>query len=168
MEDNGPAYPLPEAFEAGAIGATYPLPGTSTLRVQTAFPALGDLAAGKAVQSMADHLGFAFGYGSTGLPGFPDPFKRHDPKKENSLKGNGEHIRNALQGIKDNFGRGQNLTDFLKQSRLSDAQVAQLTEHLDSLVSELQNQGYMYEQFGPKLSGQILDLLKDVRYIPGS
>jgi RHS repeat-associated protein len=38
IQDSGPDYPLPEAFTPGAISATYPLPGISTIRIPTTAP----------------------------------------------------------------------------------------------------------------------------------
>jgi hypothetical protein len=109
---------------------------------------------------MADHLGFMFGYGPNGLPEFPDPFRRHDPKKTNAPKVNGDHIRNSLQGIRQNIGRGE-LHSYLER-HLTPNQLNELTHALDNLVQDLSSQGYFYEQFGADTSEHILFVLKEM------
>ncbi|MEO0249402.1 MAG: RHS repeat-associated core domain-containing protein [candidate division WOR-3 bacterium] len=156
----GPDYPLPEEFDpANPFGATYPLPESSTLSINSNI----FFAASGAIQSMADHLSFVFGYGPSGLPGFPNPFDRHDPQKSNDLKVNARHVRNALEGIQRNLGK-MDLRSYLQQE-LNAEQFSGLTEALDNLILDLQNQGYFYEQFGSELSGDILRLLTEMGYI---
>ena len=118
-----------------------------------------------AVISLADHLGFLFGYGEAGLNGFPDPFNRHDPKKENHLKTNGDHIRRSLKGIEKNLGRNQNLRDFLRKALKDETRYKELTKALDDLAYDLQNKEYFYEQFGSEIGDDILDILIRTGYI---
>ena len=158
--DLGPNYPLPEEFDpANPFGSTYPVAGSLTLTIETGvfFVAEG------AVQSMADHLGFLFGYGASGMPGFPNPYDRHDPKMGNDPRVNGQHLRNALEGIKKNIGRSDLHTFFA--DNLTETQYTALTNDLDSLVWDLQNHGHFYEQFGSKLSEEILGLLQETGYL---
>jgi hypothetical protein len=131
-------------------------PGTESGRL-SAMP--------EAVQSMADHLGFMFGYGAAGMPGFPDPYDRHDPKKPNYAKTNAQHIKNSLEGIQRNLGK-QDLRTYLENA-LNEKQYTALTQDLDYLVTDLQSQEWFYQQIGPELSSDILGLLKDMGYILG-
>ncbi len=118
----------------------------------------------KAIQSMADHLGFMFGYGGSGINGFPDPFNRHDPKKTNSLKNNAKHIRNSLKGIQRNLGE-TDLRAFLNET-LTEEQYTSLTNELDNLVAHLQDsEGWFYNEIGSDLSDEILELLTEMKYV---
>jgi hypothetical protein len=127
----------------------------STPTVAPAMPAK------KAVVSLADHLAFTFGMSEVG---FPDPPKRHDMNKQNSLRKNGEHIRNALKGIEKHLERNQTLREFFLK-RLKEDQYRPLIEALDNLALDLQNQGYFYEQFGASVSDEILEILIRTGYI---
>ena len=119
----------------------------------------------KAVVSMADHLAFAFGMSETGTPGFPNPFKRHDPKKENHLNTNGRHIRNSLRGIEDNLRRNQTLRDFFRK-HLSPEQYEGLTTNLDKLVVELKDSNSLLSKsFEKKIAKEILEIMERTNYI---
>jgi hypothetical protein len=124
--DNGPAYDLPD-YSGSLIQPSSPLPGTTTL----AFDASGAYLMKKGLESAAAHLSFAFGV-SGGLPGFPNPFNKHDPDKDNNPKTNGKHIKNALKGFQDNL-KGIDLRTYLEQ-KLSPEQFKSMTEYLDRLV----------------------------------
>jgi len=97
------------------------------------------------------------------MPGFPNPYDRHDPKMGNDPRVNGQHLRNALEGIKKNIGRSDLHTFFA--DNLTETQYTALTNDLDSLVWDLQNHGHFYEQFGSKLSEEILGLLQETGYL---
>ncbi|HNS52883.1 MAG TPA: RHS repeat-associated core domain-containing protein, partial [Anaerolineae bacterium] len=160
LQDLGRGYALPEEYDpAQPFGSTYPLPESSTLAIETGafFVATG------AIRSMADHLGFLFGYGAAGMPGFPNPYDRHEPKQGNDPRVNGRHPRNALEGIRKNIGRSDLRTLFADS--LTETQYTALTNDLDSLVWDLQNEGYYYEQFGSQLSQEILGLLQELGYL---
>ncbi|MDM8519447.1 hypothetical protein QUF64_05315 [Anaerolineales bacterium HSG6] len=119
----------------------------------------------KAVVSMADHLGFALGFGETGTPGFPNPFNRHDPKKGNHINDNGRHIRNALKGIESNLKRNQTLRDFF-QKYLSDREYQGLTQTLDRFIEALRNPNSpIYKQTDPKIRKEILEILTRTGYL---
>ena len=157
MQDMGPSYEVPLGYSLGEIGATYPIAGGTTVGIASVY-----LAQSGAVGGIADHLGFIFELGTAGLPGFPDPFNRHDRNKTRSAKNSAEHIRNSLRGIKRNLGRAD-LRSHLQETLTPDKYQG-LTEGLDSLVWDLQNQGYFYENFGAELGDEILQLLTEMGY----
>jgi hypothetical protein len=116
-----------------------------------------------AVKSMADHLGFLLGYGASGLPGFPDPFNRHDRNKPNRLRVNARHIRNSLRSMKERMGV-DDLRTFLQQE-LGAEEFQGMTEGLDNLAQLLTEQGWHYEQIGADLADEILTLLTEMNWI---
>jgi hypothetical protein len=132
------------------------MPGATTLTIAGTVV----LAIPRGVQSMADHLGFLFGYGAAGLPGFPNPFNRHDPNKPNDSRVNGRHIRNALRDIKENLGNSD-LQTFLEQ-HCTPEQIESFTKAFDSLTWDLTEQGYLYEQIGADYAQEILTLLTEM------
>ncbi len=118
----------------------------------------------EAIVSLADHMGFALGFGAAGTPGFPNPFQRHDPQKGNHLKTNGKHILNALRGIERVLGR-QTLRDFLR-NRLKPREYEGLTTTLDDLVTQLENpNSSISQEFGEETRQAILEILKRTKYI---
>ncbi len=157
MQDMGPDYQVPEYLE-GTISSSYSIPAGTTLSIDTVY-----LATSKGLISLADHLGFAMGFGANGLPNFPGPDNRHDKDKNNDIKNNGKHIRNALKGIQRNLGR-QDLRTYL-QGNLEPEQYDSFTRYFDYLVTDLKNQEWLFEQFGQELSQEILNLLSDMNYV---
>jgi RHS repeat-associated protein len=157
----GPDYPLPTVVDPGAssIQPTWALPGTSTLTLDTTEVYL----ASKGTASMADHLGFLFGYGEAGLPGFPDPFDRHDRNKVNDPNTNAKHIRNSLRGIEENLEKNQTIRDYFRQN-LTEAEYQGLTDALDNLVANFQ-EGFYEGMVDPKVGQEILDILARTGYI---
>jgi len=118
----------------------------------------------EAMVSLADHMGFALGFGAAGTPGFPNPFQRHDPQKGNYLKTNGKHILNALRGIERVLGR-QTLRGFLR-NRLTPEEYDGLIKALDDLVIELKDPNSLISrEFGEKTCQDILEILKRTKYI---
>ncbi len=118
----------------------------------------------EAMVSLADHMGFALGFGAAGTPGFPNPFQRHDPQKGNYLKTNGKHILNALRGIERVLGR-QTLRGFLR-NRLTPKEYDGLIKVLDDLVIQLNNpDSPISKEFGEKTCQDILEILKRTKYI---
>jgi RHS repeat-associated protein len=114
------------------------------------------------ITRMADHLGFLFGYGAAGLPGFPNPFDRHDRNRTNDPSVNARHIRNSLKGLERNL-QGSDLRSYLRET-LTRHQYQQLTRALDNLLIDIGDQGYFYEQMGPEVANQIADLLGEMGY----
>ena len=141
--------------------STYGLPGTSTLRLDPdAIPTYLHTANDGTART-ADHLGFLLGYGASGLPGFPDPNKRHDKDGTNDLRNNAKHIRNWLRSTQRNLGR-ENLESFLRRE-LNEKQYKGFTDGLRTLQHNLQNEYYV-QQIGEDLSQEILRLLTEVGY----
>ncbi len=120
------------------------------------------LAIPKGLESMGSHLSFMFGY-DNGLPGWPDPWKRHDKNKTNSIRSNGKHIKEDLKGFKRQGVK--DIHSFLKDN-LSSEQYTSLCKDMENLIYDLQHQGYFYKEIGAETSEAILRLLTELNYFP--
>jgi len=165
MGDTGPAYPLPQEYEPGEIGATYPLAGTTTLRVADPY-AYWHFA--KPGSEIAAHLAMLLGESSVG--GIPPHPGGQDPEGRDR-KHNLEGLRNALKDVLRSMQRarknaGPNLEQWLREGGWDEKAISDILEGLQDYARWMLDIDVEYFGVPVELAEEVANLLKQMGVMP--
>ncbi len=168
-QDLGPSYPMPAEYDpSNPVGATYPLPESSTLTIESTLPVapLAYPVSRGLIGELAAHVAMSLDLPSVG--GFSPEGMGHDPKgkRPEGIRKIVREIRDRLQDIQKGLGRSSNLQEYLeshaKELRLDPGDIK-------NLIDNLQNLGYSVESFpyvDEAVAQQVVELLQQMGVMP--